>query len=256
MNESFDPNETAEARRVRALLLEASRYQPETPAPQGLVSSAFHQRSADCTRSALLPRLALPLGGFALVLAVAFWLRAHPPLPASKQLPQQAAVAPTESVRESHHQPFRKTPVTALPHSDVPAPKASYAVRPPNSVQPSTSQGMQANETSAHRPQIGFPRLHRPAVAVRKSLSAHAQQSASVAASVWKTEIVERAIVTQSLTPVLVAQPDTQNACYFLRPALLRLALLPDDSDSDAESPPFLSTTLIPVRIELEEQRP
>ena len=79
------------------------------------------------------------------------------------------------------------------------------------------------------------------------------KQTAGVV-SVWKTETVRCEVITQTVTPVWVAQADPSTFTVVLAPAFLQISLQPDNTSDSTEA--HVSAALIPVRFEQENPQP
>ncbi len=228
MNQPFNDKIDATDRRIRALLEEARRYEPEAPAPATLVSDALTRRlrTGGCPRPLPILRLTTPLGGFALALTAAFLIWPH-------HLPESSVL----NVRSRMPSPLRR---------------ASHLL---TSIAPTAASKRLAAVPALRRLELGGRGITAHARHRRNRLSIHtSSQPASVAgaAFVWKTETVVRQNATQSLTPVWVAQPDPHRAGFCFAPALLQISLMPEDEDTDTAP----SVTLIAIPIEKESDQP
>ena len=79
------------------------------------------------------------------------------------------------------------------------------------------------------------------------------KQTAGVV-SVWKTETVRCEVITQTVTPVWVAQADPSTFTVVLAPAFLQISLQQDNTPDSTEA--HVSAALIPVRLEQENPQP
>ena len=234
------PNETERTVCVHAALQEAARYESETAAPASLIAEALarHERSGrNCGRRQPLPLFVASACGLVLLAGIGLWL--HMPHRHSKDLPvtgSAAAIPPK--------------PKAGLPYSPA-LPRLDTA---PVLLPPIDMAGWLVSAGHIrHKHWVAHHELRRPlrlSQAQNKPLPARP----NCAASVWTTETVHYEVITQTLTPVWVAQVDPAAAAVVLTPALFQLALQPDDASDSAEAQ--VSAALIPVRFEQENPKP
>ncbi len=222
---------------VEAALQEAARYESDTVAPDSLVVGALARQGLSCRRSLLLPRLVASACGLALLLGVSLWLR-------SPHRPLKTGVAPD--------------PITAVHPSNKPLLPDTSAPRPRDMVRailPPAGSGLvkvpilpwrHRRHVARHYPQ----HPHRRLLARNNPLPTTTRRSNGI----WKTETVHCEVITQTATPVWIAQRDPETAAILLAPALFQLTLQPDDASNPAEA--HIAATLIPVRFEQEDIRP
>jgi hypothetical protein len=222
---------------VEAALQEAARYESDTVAPDSLVIGALARHGLACSRSLLLPRLVASACGLALLLGVTLWLRApHRPL--------KTGVAPD--------------PITAFHPSNKPLLPDTSAPRPRELVRATLSPAVSGLYKVPilhwrHRRHVArhyTQHPHRRLLARNNPLPTPMRRSNGM----WKTETVRCEVITQTATPVWIAQRDPETAAILLAPALFQLTLQPDDVSNPTEA--HIAAALIPVRFEQENTRP
>lgn len=231
-----DSDPTRRTEFVRAALREAAQYEAESAPPENLVSAALtrHERAGrDCGRIRIMPaRVALACG---LVLTTAIVVRLS--------LPQDSAST------------GRKTAAKA--EVSVPAKNGLQVAVKTDRIDPAffvlssldLSRRALSSGSAVGRRRLAMSRARRHYTARPPYRATHPAS----AASVWRTETVQCEVVTQTVTPVWIAQPDPETATVVLTPALLQMVVQPDASENDV---PPVQTALIPVRLEQENNQP
>jgi hypothetical protein len=235
-----EPNETQRTGFVRAVLQEAARYETETGVPDDLVTGALerHNRSGKrCQERRPVPILVAATCGLALLAGAGLWLRTS----------HRASVGWPAPDTDTAFQSEQKTAVvegSALPPIDI----ASVFLAPLDMARSLVFSG-------------GLRPLHRAArhyLHHRQRLLAARSHPLSTPTnpshSVWTTETVHREVITQTVTPVWVAQADPETSTIVLTPALFQVALESDDASDPTETQ--VSAALIPVRFEQENTQP
>ena len=235
-----EPNETEQTGFVRAALHEAARYEPDTVAPNDLVTGALARHAGSgrrCGQTRLVPGLAALALGMAFLANVLLWPRtpqgrsggdpgpvsSTAPIPGKKvAVPEMSASARLDIVQ------------TILPPIDL----SLFAVP----AGPLRHRHRLARHNTHLRPHTYTAPIQPSPVGM------------AAANSMWSTETVHREVITRTITPVWVAHTNPDTATIVLTPALFQLALQPDDIADTTASP--VAATLIPVRFEQENNQP
>jgi hypothetical protein len=235
-----EPNETQRTGFVRAVLQEAARYETETGAPNDLVTGALarHNRSGKrCQERRTVPVLVAATCGLALLAGAGLWLRTSHRAFDGHPAPDADTVFQSEQKRAVAER-------SALPRIDI----ASVLLEPIDMARSLVFSGglrplhRAARHYLRHRQLLLAAHIHPPSTPTNPS------------PSVWTTETVHCEVITQTVTPVWVAQADPETATIVLTPALFQVALEPDDASDPTETQ--VSAALIPVRFEQENTQP
>jgi hypothetical protein len=224
---------------MHAVLQEAARYEPETSVPGDLVRAALAQHDRfgrRCDERRPVPLLVAGACGLALLVSGGLWLR----LPRHRfaGFPTSAPVTAFLSGQK----------VAASPSFPLPGIDFTPALLPPIDMtnflpaRPLAPPARIARHFRRHGQRIAASQIHP---APSKTLPTH---------SVWTTETVHTELVTQTVTPVWVAQADPETSTVILTPALFQLALQPDNPSDPTETE--VSAALIPVRFAQENPQP
>lgn len=245
MKITSEPNSVNKSGFVQAALYEAARYESETVVPDDLVTGALarHERSSRrCGRSRLVPVLITSACGLVLVLGAALWLRMPSRLPDDNFLSGRVT-----AMRSANKAPLPD--LSALPTLDL-----IRSILPPISAE--TFAGMFKGPIAQLRSRHWIVRhtTHRQKRFHLVHNASAPPTKVNCSPGIWTTETVHREVITETLTPVWVAQPDPTNAAIVLTPALFAVSLQPDSGSDPTQAE--VSATLIPVRYEQENIQP
>jgi hypothetical protein len=238
-----DSNETHRTDVVRAALCEAARYEPEAPTPDDLVVRALarQERSGGrCGRSRLVPALAFSACGLVLLAGLALRSRKpHQPVTAESAEAYAADTGKKRLVAQAT--PYRHTATVQNPvawEQDV-----VRSLLPPLNVERFV---LPAGHASA-RHRVAHHRMCQPQ---RRLWAGNTRAAPRIhhTNSLWTTEIVQRVVVTETVTPIWIAKTDPVTATVVVTPALFQLSLQPDDAADTGTSQ--VAATIIPVSFE------
>ena len=247
-----ESNETGRTGPLYVALHEAARYEAETGAPADLVVEAmarYRRSGSRCSQMRLLrPGLVASACGLVLLLGVTLWSRIPPRLAANFADSGPKAVRP--AAIKSDVPDLSRLPLLAIARSLLPSIDAAMCEASPElpcRQHPLVHRAMRTHPRFLQAQNRLYPYARQ---AQNRPCPAQTQPTAGL----WTKEIVQREVITQTVTSVWVAQSDSATASIILTPALFQLALQPEDGSDATDAP--VAATLIPVSLEQENNQP